>query len=317
MPIDPQVKVVLDGMAAAGLSDGLSVMKDMPVPAVRQMMDQMRVPTPLDPVASVEDRKIPGPGGDIPVRIYRPEGGSGVLPVLMYFHGGGWVIGDLESHDVSCRTLCKNSGAVVIATDYRLAPESKYPAAADDCYAAVQWVAANAGALGVDARRIAVGGDSAGGNLAAVVCQMARDTGGPRICFQMLIYPVTDHSYGTRSYHDNANGYLLTELSMRWFWGHYLNNEIEGMEPYASPMRAKSLAGLPPALVQTAEFDPLRDEGEAYAAALKAAGVPVQCTRYDGLIHGYFGMHNAIDAAMRAHGEAAAALKAAFGAVPA
>jgi acetyl esterase len=165
----------------------------------------------------------------------------------------------------------------------------------------------------VDPARVAVGGDSAGGNLAAVTTLMARDRGGPAIAFQLLIYPVTDHCYGTESYRANGEGYLLTELSMRWFWGHYLNNEVEGLDAYASPLRAQSLAGLPPALVQTAEFDPLRDEGEAYAARLREAGVPVQCTRYDGLIHGYFGMSAALDAAKRAHAEAATALRQAFG----
>ncbi|MBI2766832.1 MAG: alpha/beta hydrolase [Chloroflexi bacterium] len=312
MPLDPQVQVVLEAMAGAGLGEGLNAFKNMGAVEARQMMEMMRVEAPLDPVGSTEDRTIPGPAGEIPVRIYRPEGATGTLPVLVYYHGGGWVIGNIESHDPACRTLCYNTGCVVISVDYRLAPEHKYPAAADDSYAAVKWVAENAASLGIDPARIAVGGDSAGGNLAAVVCLMARDKGGPPIAFQMLIYPVVDHCYGTESYRVNGNGYLLTELSMRWFWGHYLPSEVHGLEPYASPWRAESLAGLPPALVQTAEFDPLRDEGEAYAARLKEAGVPVQTKRYSGLIHGYFGMAATIDAAKVAHQEAASALKTAF-----
>jgi acetyl esterase len=300
-------------MAAAGLGSGLSAFKDMDAIQARQLMEMMKVEAPLDPVGSTEDRTIPGPAGEIPIRIYRPENATGPVPVVVFYHGGGWVIGNIESHDGGCRTLCHNSGCMVISVDYRLAPEAKFPAAADDCYAAVKWVAENAAALGVDPSRIAVGGDSAGGNLAAVVALMARDKGGPAIAFQMLIYPVTDHCYGTVSYRENANGYLLTEYSMRWFWGHYLNSDTDGLDPYASPLRAESLEGLPPALVQTAEFDPLRDEGEAYAARLKEAGVPVQFTRYNGLIHGYFGMSATLDAAKVAHQEAASALKSAFG----
>ena len=257
----------------------------------------------------VESRRIPGPAGEIPVRIYTPQG-SGPFPVLVYFHGGGWVIGSLDTHDGVCRHLAKRAGAVVVSVDYRLAPEHKFPAAPEDCYAATLWVAENAAAIGVDARRLTIGGDSAGGNLAAAVSLMARDRKKPAIAFQMLIYPVTDHSYETGSYRDNADGYLLTKDSMVWFWDHYLRTAGDGAEPYASPLRAQDLKGLPPAMVVTTEFDPLRDEGEAYANRLKQAGVPVKLKRYDGLIHGFFMMTGFFPQALQAVDEAAAEISA-------
>ncbi|MXV80066.1 MAG: alpha/beta hydrolase, partial [Chloroflexi bacterium] len=213
--------------------------------------------------ARVEDRTVPGPAGDIPIRVYASEGDN--LPVVMYFHGGGWVLGDIESHDGTCKQLLAELGdAVVVSVHYRLAPEDKYPAAADDCYAAAAWVAENGGEIGADGSRMAVCGDSAGGNLSAVVSQMARDKGGPAIAAQVLHVPVTDHNYSYPSYTENAEGMLLTRASMVWFWDHYLPNADAGQEAYASPIKANDLSGLPPALIQTAEFDPLRDEGEAY-----------------------------------------------------
>jgi acetyl esterase len=202
---------------------------------------------------------------------------------------------------------------VVVAVDYRLAPEHRYPAAPEDCYAALRWVAANAASLGADARRLAVGGDSAGGNLSAVVSQMARDKGGPAIRFQLLIYPVTDADFTRRSYVDNAEGYLLTTASMRWFWDHYLPDPGQRAEPYASPLRAADLSGLPPAWVCTAEFDPLRDEGEAYAKRLQQAGVSTTLTRFDGLIHGFISMGLVAPRAQAAIDEAVAALKKGLG----
>jgi acetyl esterase len=281
MPVNPQAQVVLDMMAAAGFQlDGDPV-------AVRAMM--ALAPRPEgEPVAEVEDRTISANGGDIPVRIYRPDNSREPKPVLVWFHGGGWVIGTLDGADFGCRIMTNASGCVVVSVDYRLAPEHKFPTAADDCYAVTKWVADNAAELNVDASRLAVGGDSAGGNLAAVVALMARDSGGPEIKFQALIYPVTDFSFGTKSYADNANGYLLTKDSMVWFWNHYLSNEGDGGSFKASPIRASDLSGLPPAIVITAEFDPLRDEGEAYAERLKNAGVAVEAKRYDGEIHGFF-----------------------------
>jgi acetyl esterase len=264
-----------------------------------------------EPVAKVEDRSIPGPVGQIPVRIYTPQG-SGPFPVLVYFHGGGWVIGNVDTHDPTCRTLANAAGCVVVSVDYRLAPEHKFPAAVDDCYAATQWVAANAAAINGDSGRIAIGGDSAGGNLTAVVAIEARERGGPPLVFQLLVYPVTDYSFSTPSYRDNADGYLLTKDSMVWFWDHYLRSEADGQDYRASPLRASDLTGLPPALVITAEYDPLRDEGEAYAARLQESGVSVTCTRYDGMIHGFYGLTAVVDQARKAVEESVAALRASF-----
>jgi acetyl esterase len=266
-------------------------------------------------VKHVEDRTIPGPAGEIPIRIYRPA--DGTLPALVYFHGGGWVIGNLDSHDLVCRMLANRSGAVVISVDYRLAPEHKYPAAADDSYAATKWVADNASELDIDPNAIAVGGDSAGGNLAAVVSLMAKEKGGPKLAMQMLVYPVTDYSFETASYTDNAEGYFLTRDAMVWFWDHYLNDRSEGSQPQASPLQATDLSGLPPAWVITAEYDPLRDEGEAYAEKLREAGVPVTVERYNGMIHGFFSMAWMLEVGERAVNEGSAALRQAFGTSPA
>src|SRR5580658_4651852 len=233
----------------------------------------------------VEDLSIPGPGGDLPVRLYASEHG-GLRPALVYFHGGGFVFGNLDTHDAVCRALAKESGAVVIAVDYRLAPEHKFPAAVDDSYAATVWVAANAQRLGINAQRIAVGGDSAGGNLATVVAMRCRDAGGPALAAQVLIYPVTDvSSFETGSHRELGEGYFLTRAGMEWFTGHYLASADHKRHPEASPLLAPNLRSLPPALVITAEFDPLRDEGEAYGKRLQDAGVPVTISRYPGMIH--------------------------------
>ena len=267
---------------------------------------------PPEAVARVEDRRVPGSVGEIPVRIYTPEG-SAPFPVLVYFHGGGWVIGNLDTHDAVCRLLANRAGCLVVSVDYRLAPEDPYPAAAEDAYAATRWVAAHAATLGGDAGRIAVGGDSAGGNLTAVVALMARDRGGPPLVHQLLVYPVTDAPGDNASYRDNGAGYLLTAEMMRWFWGHYTAGETSRRDAFLSPLHARDLRGLPPALVITAEFDPLRDEGEAYAERLRAAGVAVRCSRYPGMIHGFFGMTALLDRAREAIDEAASALRAAFG----
>ncbi|MCC7364123.1 MAG: alpha/beta hydrolase [Dehalococcoidia bacterium] len=307
MPVDPQAAAVLEAFAA------IPPFESMEPAACRELMATLRPPVEPEPVGRVEDRTIPGAtGAEMPVRIYWPEGAAANLPVFIYYHGGGWVIGDLETMDAPCRAICNQANCVVVSVDYRLAPEHRFPAAADDAYAALLWTAQNAASLGGDASRIAVGGDSAGGNLAAVVSQMARDKGGPAVVFQLLVYPVTDYNLETVSYNENADGYLLTKGAMRWFWGHYLGSEADGANPYASPIRAANLAGLPPAKVITAEYDPLRDEGEAYAAALQKAGVPVTCERFNGMIHGFFGMANAMDQAQRAVNDSASALKQAF-----
>jgi len=306
MPLHPKSQEFLDQLAAAGMPP----LGSLPVPETREAFKGVAAfGGPPETLARVEERKIRGPGGEMPVRIYTPEA-KGPMPLLVFFHGGGWVIGTLDTHDGVCRHLAKQSQAVVVSVDYRLAPEHKFPAAAEDCYAATCWAADNAASLGADAKRLAVGGDSAGGNLAAVVALMARDRGKPKIGFQMLIYPVTDHSYGTASYRDNADGYLLTKDAMVWFWNHYLTGAGDSANPYASPLRAKSFGGLPPAMVVTAEFDPLRDEGEAYAAKLREAGVPVKLKRYDGLVHGFFSMIGFFDQAKQSVADAAAEIKA-------
>lgn len=304
MPLDPQAAQFLEAFAAVGMD--ADALKD---PAgLRARMALMPRPEPV-PCRSVEDRAIPAAHGSIPVRIYRPSA-EGTLPALVYFHGGGWVIGDLDGSDNNCRLMAEQSGHVVVSVDYRLAPEAKFPAASDDCYTATKWVAENAASLGIDPTRIAVGGDSAGGHLAAVVSLMARDQGGPSVAFQLLIYPVTDYRFDTGSYQANANGYLLSKDMMVAFWDHYLNSPADADNPIASPLRAKDLSNLPPALVITAEFDPLRDEGEAYALRLKEAGNRVELTRYDGMIHGFFG-NPVLDQGMAALAQASKALAAA------
>jgi acetyl esterase len=306
MPLDPQAQAVMEQVAALGFPP---VHQVSPEQARANNKARPRPPGPA--VAKVEDRRIPGPEGEIPVRIYTPEG-SGPFPALVWFHGGGWVVGDLESADATARHLTVGASCVVVSVDYRLAPETKFPGPAEDCYAATKWVAQNAASINADSGRIAVGGDSAGGNLAAVISLMARDRGGPPLALQLLVYPVTDRDFSTESYVQNAEGYQLTRDSMVWYWEHYLKADADAANPYAAPLQAQDLRNLPPALVITAEYDPLRDEGEAYAHRLEAAGVTATCTRYDGMIHGFFGMAAAIDKGKQAIAQASAALKAAF-----
>ena len=252
----------------------------------------------------VQELRIPGPGGEIPARLYANHAG-GARVCLVYFHGGGFVIGDLDTHDALCRALAKGSDAVVIAVDYRRAPEKKFPAAVEDAHAATVWIAENAARLGIDARRIAVGGDSAGGTLATVVAMRCRDAGRPALAAQVLIYPITDmSSFETGSYLEFAENYQLTRSGMQWFTGHYMAQVEDGRNPEASPLLAKNLSGLPPALVITAEFDPLRDEGEAYAERLREAGVAVTAVRYPGMIHGFAAMPGVLEAGRRAIREA-------------
>ena len=309
MPLDPEAKMLLEQMTAVVRPfDELSVEE-----ARAAIVTLSAAAGEGEAIARVETRTVPGPRGEIPVRVYAPEGRA-PFPALVYFHGGGWVIGNLETHDGLCRHLANAAGALVVSVDYRLAPEHPFPAPGEDAYTATRWVAANAGALGGDARRIAVGGDSAGGNLAAVVSLMARDRGGPPLVFQLLVYPVTDApSANTASYRENAEGYFLTARTMRWFWNHYCGKNPDLEDPYLCPLRAKSLKDLPPALVVTAEFDPLRDEGEAYGARLREAGNQVLVKRYPGMIHGFFGMGTLLTQARTATKEAAGALRAAFG----
>ncbi len=253
----------------------------------RELYRAMRPVIAELPVRDCEDRSITGTLGDIPVRIYTPEG-DGPFGVLMNFHGGGWVIGDLDTADAICRQIATRAGVVVVSVDYRMAPEDPYPAAVIDAYDATRWAADNMAALNGNGK-LGVIGESAGGNLSAVVCLKARDEGGPRINFQCLLYPVTDCDLSRASYVENGEGYILDTRTMQWFWDTYCPEPSKREESYASPLRAADLSKLPPALIVTAEFDPLRDEGEAYGEALKAAGTPATVVRYDGLVHDFMG----------------------------
>ena len=309
MPLDPQAQNVIDQIAALGLPPNHTL---SPEEARANMLSR---PRPSGPeVAKVENRTVPNGDYQVPVRIYTPPG-NGPFPVLSWFHGGGWVIGDLETADATARHLTVQAECVVVSADYRLAPEAKFPVPFEDCYAVTAWISQNAAVINADPKRIAVGGDSAGGNLAACVSLAARDRGGLPLVFQLLVYPVTARDFRTGSYQQNANGYMLTLDAMNWYWDHYLSNEADAANPYAAPLTAKDLSGLPPALVITAEFDPLRDEGEAYAKGLQAAGVAATASRYDGMIHGFFGMSGVVDKGGTAVTEASLTLKKAFAAV--
>jgi acetyl esterase len=296
MAVDPQVAFVLDLV----IKSGRPAYHTLSPKEARQLFRETRpASTPQPPaIGTVKDLSA----GEIPIRVYRPAGvpDSTRLPVLVYYHGGGWVIGDLDTHDTLCRQLTAGAGIGVIAVDYRLAPEHKFPAAADDAWAATTWIVAHAAELGVDASKLAVGGDSAGGNLAAVVALQARDAGGPKIALQLLNYPVTDVGAETQSYRDLADGYMLTREGMRWFIAHYLGKPQDAEDWRASPIRAKSFEGVAPALIITAGYDPLRDEGDAYAQKLRAAGVSVDHVTFGGMIHGFIPMGKLIETGNRA-----------------
>jgi acetyl esterase len=312
MQLDPQARAVLERVAHANLP----AYSQLGAPAARTLYRETRGKLSAAPpeVARVADLRATGPAGDIPVRLYRPLGASEgeTLPVLVYFHGGGWTIGDLDTHDVPCREFANLAHCAVVSVDYRLAPEHKFPAAFDDAVTATHWVHAQADTLGVDASRLAVGGDSAGGNLAAAVAIAFRDTRGPRIAMQTLIYPGTDMAADTPSHAAFAAGYLLTRDAILWFKGNYLRGPADEADWRASPLRAGDLAGLPPAYVITAGFDPLLDEGRAYADRLRAAGVKVTYECFAGMIHGFVTMGGAIAAAHHAIYRASLGLKHAF-----
>lgn len=308
MPAHPQVQTLLDAMAQMG-GPALSDLSPTEARAAYRALAAMEQG---EEVHRVDDRLVPSPAGDIPVRVYTPQPAVGdAHGVLVWFHGGGWVIGDIETADSTCRALANRAGCVVVSVDYRLAPEHRAPAALDDCMAALMWTVENAELLGVDAGRVAVGGDSAGGNLAALVCQRVRDEFGPDIDFQLLAYPVTDLTMAHPSIDENAEGYFLTKDTMVWFIDHYLGGQ-DPKDGSVSPLQAASLDGLPPALVITAELDPLRDEGEAYGARLREAGVPVEVLRFEGQIHGFMGMATMLDDGRTALDRAGAALRAAL-----
>ena len=307
--LDPEIQVLLDAMNA------------VPGPPPEQVTvaearaahaeESARLSGAGEPVAEVRDLVIPGPAGDLPARVYRSETRGEPPGVLAYFHGGGWCLGTLDSFDAVCRALANAARAMVVSVDYRLAPEHPYPAAVEDAEASTRWLAAHAPGLGGDPGRLAIGGDSAGGNLAAIVARRLRDAGGPPLRFQALIYPALDAARDTASYGENAEGYGLTAASMRRWWDMYLGG-ADRLHPDASPVRADDLAGLPPAFVLTVDKDPLRDEGEEYAHALEAAGVPVTLRRYDGAIHGFFRWQGASRLSREAVAEVGAALRAAL-----
>lgn len=307
MALHPQAKALLDVLNLAPQVPT----EDLDHHDLREQYLALSIPATAVGVIT-EDRIIAGPRGDIALRIYRPEG-AGVTPVVVYFHGGGWVIGNIESHDGTCASITAASGCTLVSVDYRLAPESPFPAAIEDGFAATIWVQENAEELGVDGTRLAVAGDSAGGNIAAVVSQIARDVGGIEIAFQLLVYPVTDYEFTSESMIDNSEGYLLTTELMRWFYGHYLNGDAEaGSDPRVSPLRADDLSDLPPAYVITAGYDPLRDQGIAYADAMTADGVKVELVHYEGMFHGFFGLESVLDNAGEAIAHASAALRVAL-----
>jgi acetyl esterase len=270
---------------------------------------------PVLPMARVDDRTIPGPRGPIPIRIYVPAEAPPSAPVLVYFHGGGFVIGDLAMVDEVCRRLAAGAACIVVSVEYRLAPEHRYPAPREDAYAATVWVAREAASFGGDPRRIAVGGDSAGGTLATVVALVARDSRGPSLAFQLLVYPGSDRDMTRPSMIEFGRDYLLTADTMAWFWRNHYDGPRDRVDPYLAPLEAGDLAGLPPALVITAGFDPLRDGGELYAERLRAAGVPTELVRYDGMIHGFFVFPSVFDKATEAISLASAALARRFATV--
>jgi acetyl esterase len=290
MPPSPAVQGFIDALGSTFPDVGGACLDA--VEARRILGERPELPLPPVEVGSVEDTTVPSPAGDLPVRIYTPEGSTDDTPVVVYFHGGGWVLCDLDTHDRTTRRLSRDLEAVVVSVDNRLAPEFRWPAAAEDALAAVTWARQTH-----DPRKLVVAGDSAGGNLAAVVCLMARDEGGPTIDHQLLIYPVIDGAMDTPSYEENATGYFLTATHMQWYWDQYLGPDGEAAHPYASPLRADDLSGLPPASILTAELDPLRDEGNAYADALAAAGVDSELHVAQGLFHGFFGLDEFLDEA--------------------
>ena len=303
MPLDPQVRELLDRLVV-----GRPALNTLPVDVGRRAYAESSaklIPRPAGPL-SVEDRTIDGPAGALRVRIYRPPRQAPPRPLVVFFHGGGWVVCDLDTHDAVCRRLALGADAVVVSVDYRLAPEHRFPAAPGDCAVATRWAVANAASLGADPRRFVLAGDSAGGNLACAVSLRLRDEDGPRACGQLLVYPVTDHwTAGFASYAQFAEGYGLTRDVMAWFWEHYLGVPIDAagaaaLSPQAVPLRAPDLRGLPPALLLTAECDVLRDEGEAYGARLREAGVDAILERCAGMHHGFFNWGGVLDGADRA-----------------
>ena len=307
--LHPQIREVLRVMAAAKLRP----IEEMTPTEAREQMEataRARRADPL-PIARVEERMIAGPAGEIRLRLYWPQAAAPV-PAISYYHGGGHVIGSLDTHDFVARNLCAGAGALVASVDYRMGPEHRFPAAVDDSFAALQWLHENAQTLGADPGRLGVHGDSAGANLAAVVALLARDTG-PQLRLQSLVYPITDYGMVGASYDTYATGYgILTKGAMLWFRNHYLRSPDDANDWRASPIKAASLAGVAPAIIVTAECDVLHDDGERYARALHRSGVPVEYKEFPGMIHAFFGMVPAVDDAMNAQQIVWAAFKRAF-----
>ncbi|HEY7433323.1 MAG TPA: alpha/beta hydrolase [Streptosporangiaceae bacterium] len=310
MPLDPQIQAIRDRLER----DRVPNPATLTVAAARaaDIAWAQASAGRVEPVECVFERKIPGPAGPQRIRAYQPAG-DGPWPVLVWFFGGGWSLGTLDTCDGVCRLLTNSAGCVTVAISYRLAPEHKFPAAVEDCYSGAAWVAGHAAEIGADPARVAVGGDSSGGNLAAAVTLLAAQRGGPCFAHQLLVYPNTDYQAGTPSLRDCDDPHFLNPTAVESYWGLYLASPADGANPLASPLRAPDLRGLPPATVITAEFDPLRDEGERYADRLAAAGVPVRLLRYDGMVHAFFTMTGFVDAASEAVRAAAARLRAAFG----
>jgi len=308
MVLDEQARAFIAEVEAAGVPP-IQTMDPVVVRALQQNFVP-RLSGALEQVAGVEDHAIAGPSGPLPLRIYTPE--SKPRGILVYLHGGGWVIGSLDTADAACRALARRTPCIVVSVGYRLAPEHKFPAAIDDAVRATSWVAANAERLGVDPTRVAIGGDSAGGALAAAVTLDAREREGPPLRFAMLVYPAADFKLDRPSYRTYGSGCLITTEEVRWYWESYLRSPQDATSEFACPLRAASLRGLPPALVLLAECDPIRDEAEAYANRLRADGVPVQTMLYEGMIHGFFTMPGVMDRARVAYDHAAEALRRAF-----
>jgi acetyl esterase len=313
MELDPQVRAVLDRIGAMNLQPP----DQLPVTQAREQFMRSRAQFLAEPeaVASARDLELPGPAAVIPARLYRPAGSrtNDLLPVFVFFHGGGWVFGNLDSHDALCRSLCNAAGCAVLAVDYRLAPEHRFPAAVEDALAALRHVARRGAQLGLDSSRMAAGGDSAGGTLTAVAALTFRDEGAPRLALQVLLYPVTDLSLESESYRTLGQGYMLTLERMRFFRSRYLASDADVGDWRASPLRAADVSRLPPALFVLPSHDPLIGEAKAYAERLQAAGVPVTWRCYPGMIHGFMTMAGALDLGRTAVGETAASIRAALG----
>ena len=314
--LHPQLAALLEKAA----NSPLPPYHDVPPAVARRFYRDTRGPLTPDPpaVESVQLLLAPGPAGvagPVPLRAYRPKGAGKdeILPALIYIHGGGWVIGDLDTHDVVCRTLANGARCAVFSVEYRKAPESPFPAAVDDCLSSLIFISKNSSSLKINPAQIAVGGDSAGGNLAAAISLAARDAGGPAISFQLLIYPATDQRQGHPSIDGNGEGYLLTKKVMQYFRGHYLPHKEDWLDWRASPLLAKSHATLPPAFVMTAGFDPLLDEGRAYSEKLKKEGVATEYREYSDMVHGFITMGRVLDTANAALADCARALRKAWG----